>query len=132
MNAQGNEPFVVRVRGGIDLHAAPSLRRALSAALVSNREVALDLSEVTFMDCAGPGAPGPGPTVRPVAETAALVLRGAGRRAVRPLKVTGLLRGLAVGPRPVPPGGVPGRPGRRENCDGSSMGVVPGGGPGTR
>ncbi|MBP0450671.1 STAS domain-containing protein [Kitasatospora sp. RG8] len=97
MNAQGNEPFVVRARGEIDLHAAPSLRRALSAALASHRAVVLDLSEVTFMDCAGLGAL---VWARNQADRSGrrLVLRGAGRCVVRLLKLTGLHRRLAVEP----------------------------------
>ncbi|MFE4361117.1 MULTISPECIES: STAS domain-containing protein [Streptomycetaceae] len=98
MNGQSsNQPFIVRAHGEIDLDAAPSLRRALATALESHREVVLDLSEVTFMDCAGLGA-----LVRARAQAdrcgARLVLRGAGRRVVRLLKLTGLHRRLAVEP----------------------------------
>ncbi|MBO1420243.1 STAS domain-containing protein [Streptomyces sp. FH025] len=75
----------------------PALRRALAAALESHREVVLDLSEVTFMDCTGLGA-----LVRARNQAdrsgARLVLRGAGRRVVRLLKLTGLHRRLAVEP----------------------------------
>ncbi|GAA2263096.1 hypothetical protein GCM10010430_54490 [Kitasatospora cystarginea] len=57
----------------------------------------LDLSEVTFMDCAGLGA-----LVRARNQAdrcgARLVLRGAGRCVVRLLKLTGLHRRLAVEP----------------------------------
>ncbi|MEV8100738.1 STAS domain-containing protein [Kitasatospora sp. NPDC085879] len=97
MNAQGNEPLVVRARGEIDLHTAPSLRRALSAALESHRAVVLDLSEVTFMDCAGLGV-----LVRARNQAgrcgARLLLRGAGRCVVRLLRLTGLHLRLAVEP----------------------------------
>ncbi|MER5351885.1 STAS domain-containing protein [Kitasatospora sp. NPDC002551] len=67
------------------------------AALDSYQEVVLDLAEVTFMDRAGPGA-----LVR--ARTRAdrggrrLVPHGAGRRAVRPLKLTGSHRRLTAEP----------------------------------
>ncbi|GAA2837034.1 hypothetical protein GCM10010441_71790 [Kitasatospora paracochleata] len=97
MHDQGNEPIVVRANGEIDLDTATSLRRALAAALESHREVVLDLSEVTFMDCAGLGA-----LVRARNQAdrcgARLVLRGAGHRVVRLLKLTGLHRRLAVEP----------------------------------
>ncbi|MEU8517688.1 STAS domain-containing protein [Kitasatospora sp. NPDC048722] len=97
MNAQVDEPFVVRARGEIDFDTAPSLRRALAAALESHREVVLDLSEVTFMDCAGLGAL---VRARNQADRSGrrLVLRGAGRCVVRLLKLTGLHRRLAVEP----------------------------------
>ncbi|MEU9047007.1 MULTISPECIES: STAS domain-containing protein [unclassified Kitasatospora] len=97
MRDQRHEPIVVRANGEIDLDTAPSLRRALAAALESHREVVLDLSEVTFMDCAGLGA-----LVHARNEAdrrgARLALRGAGRRVVRLLKLTGLHRRLAVEP----------------------------------
>ncbi|MGW3044206.1 STAS domain-containing protein [Kitasatospora sp. NPDC001159] len=97
MRDQGNEPFVVRANGEIDLDTAPSLRRALAAALESHREVVLDLSEVTFMDCAGLGAL---VQARNQADRrgARLVLRGASRCVVRLLKLTGLHRRLTVEP----------------------------------
>ncbi|GJF30396.1 hypothetical protein KNE206_30960 [Kitasatospora sp. NE20-6] len=44
MNGESNEPSTVQVNGEIDLDTAPSLRRALAAALESHREVVLDLS----------------------------------------------------------------------------------------
>ncbi|MEV4183753.1 STAS domain-containing protein [Streptosporangium canum] len=47
---------VVTVSGDLDLDAAPALRRKLTTALNSHREVVLDLSEVEFMECAGLGA----------------------------------------------------------------------------
>ncbi|MEV0537328.1 STAS domain-containing protein [Kitasatospora sp. NPDC050463] len=48
-------PSLVRAGGEIDLAIAPRLRRWLAAALEVHREVVLDVSEVTFMDCSGPG-----------------------------------------------------------------------------
>ncbi|MFB7676557.1 STAS domain-containing protein [Kitasatospora purpeofusca] len=97
MNSQGNETIVVRACGEIDLDTAPSLHRAPAAALESHRKVVLNLSEVTFMDCAGLGA-----LVRARNQAdhggARLVLRGAGRRVVRLLKLTGLHRRLDVEP----------------------------------
>ncbi|GAA2974147.1 hypothetical protein GCM10010519_06690 [Streptomyces lactacystinicus] len=97
MHDQGHDPFVVRADGEIDLGTAPSLRRALTAALKSHREVVLDLSEVTFMDCAGLG-------VLVQAHNQAdrcggrLALRGAGRCVLRLLKLTGLNGRLIVEP----------------------------------
>ncbi|GAA2753488.1 STAS domain-containing protein [Kitasatospora cinereorecta] len=128
MHDQGNEPFVVRANGEIDLDTATSLRRALAAALGSHREVVLDLSEVTFMDCAGLGAL---VWARNHADRcgARLVLRGAGRCVVRLLKLTGLHRRLAVEPEVARARRALGR---RENRGDSSMGGVPGGGPGAR
>nr|WP_095877786.1 STAS domain-containing protein [Streptomyces sp. TLI_235] len=81
----------------MDIHTAPSLRCALSAALESHRAVVLDLLEVTFMDCAGLGA-----LVRARNQAdrcgARLVLGGAGRCVVRLLRLTGLHPRLAVEP----------------------------------
>ncbi|MEU8927995.1 STAS domain-containing protein [Kitasatospora sp. NPDC048545] len=95
MRNQVQVPFVVRAGGEIDLDTAPYLRRALAAALESHREVVLDLSEVTFMDCAGLSA-----LVRARNQAdrcgGRLILRGAGRSVVRLLKLTGLYRRLAV------------------------------------
>ncbi|MFI2608938.1 STAS domain-containing protein [Kitasatospora sp. NPDC018619] len=101
MNGRSDAPFVVRAHGEIDLDTAPALRRALAAALESHREVVLDLSEVTFMDCAGLGAL---VRARNQADRGGrrLVLRGADRRVVRLLKLTGLHRRLAVEPSPAP------------------------------
>ncbi|MGW4379726.1 STAS domain-containing protein [Kitasatospora sp. NPDC004531] len=97
MDGQDTEPFTVQVNGEIDLDTVPSLRRALAAAIDSHREVVLDLSEVTFMDCAGLGA-----LVRARNQAdrcgARLVLRGAGRRVVRLLELTGLHRCLTAEP----------------------------------
>ncbi|AUY48353.1 STAS domain-containing protein [Streptomyces sp. CB01881] len=97
MNGQSNQPFIVRANGEIDLDTAPALRRTLAAALESHREVVLDLSEVTFMDCAGLGAL---VRARNQADRSGrrLVLHDAGRRVVRLLKLTSLYRRLAVDP----------------------------------
>ncbi|MFJ1790955.1 STAS domain-containing protein [Kitasatospora griseola] len=97
MNGRSNQPFIVRANGEIDLDTAPALCRALAAALASHREVVLDLSEVTFMDCAGLGAL---VRARNQADRSdrRLILRGAGRCVVRLLKLTGLHRRLAVEP----------------------------------
>jgi len=47
---------VVRVAGGVDLAAAPGLRELLEQACADPvRPVVVDLSGVTFMDCAGLG-----------------------------------------------------------------------------
>ncbi|MFF7585900.1 STAS domain-containing protein [Kitasatospora purpeofusca] len=97
MSSESNEPCTVRVNGEIDLDTAPSLRRDLATALDSHHEVVLDLSEVTFMDCAGLGA-----LVRARKQAdrcgARLVLRGAGRHVLRLLELTGLHRRLTVEP----------------------------------
>ncbi|GLW72680.1 hypothetical protein Kpho02_49790 [Kitasatospora phosalacinea] len=95
-------PFPVRVRGEVDADTAPRTHRELTRALAEHREVVLDLSEVTFMDCAG---------LRVLLAAgeladrtgARLVLRGAGRPVARLLELTGLdLAGLERpgGPRP--------------------------------
>ncbi|KDN87972.1 STAS domain-containing protein [Kitasatospora cheerisanensis] len=101
MNARTSHPFVVRGEGEIDVDTAPALCRALADALESHREVVLDLSEVTFMDCAGLGAL---VRARNQADRSGrrLILCGAGRRVVRLLELTGLHRLLAVEPRPGP------------------------------
>ncbi|MFD5559265.1 STAS domain-containing protein [Kitasatospora griseola] len=97
MNGQRNQPFIVRVNGEIDLDTAPALRRALAAALDAHREVVLDLSEVTFMDCAGLGAV---VRARNQADRSGrrLVLRGTSGCVVRLLELAGLQRRLAVEP----------------------------------
>lgn len=53
MRERSSIPTVVMARGEIDLDTAPSLERALADALRAYREVVLDLTYVTFMDCAG-------------------------------------------------------------------------------
>ncbi|MFF4344380.1 STAS domain-containing protein [Kitasatospora sp. NPDC001540] len=99
-------PFLVRVRGEVDADTAPRTGRELARALAEHREVVLDLSEVTFMDCAG---------LRVLLAAgeqadrtgARLVLRGAGRPVTRLLELTGLdLAGLER------PGGARPRAGR--------------------
>ncbi len=44
---------MVRASGDIDYDTAPALRRTLAAEFGKRREGVLDLSQVTFMDCAG-------------------------------------------------------------------------------
>ncbi|MEV4557873.1 STAS domain-containing protein [Kitasatospora sp. NPDC049285] len=92
-----HESVVVRACGEIDLDTAPGLHRELARALTERREVVLDLSGVTFMDCAGLGAL---VRARNQAERcgARLVLRGAGGCVVRLLRLTGLHRRLTVEP----------------------------------
>ncbi|MFJ9770329.1 STAS domain-containing protein [Kitasatospora sp. NPDC101157] len=94
-------PFVVTACGEIDLDTAPRLHRELSRALTEHREVVLDLSEVTFMDCSGLGVL---VRARNQADRSgrSLVLRGVGRPVARLLKLTGLGCRLAPGPRPSP------------------------------
>ncbi|WBP84546.1 STAS domain-containing protein [Kitasatospora cathayae] len=87
----------MRAGGEIDLATAPRLRHRLAAALEAHREVVLDLSEVTFMDCSG---------LRVLVQArnqadqygGRLVLRGVGRPVARLLKLTGLSRRLAASP----------------------------------
>ncbi|MEV7775775.1 STAS domain-containing protein [Kitasatospora sp. NPDC086791] len=86
---------LVTARGDLDLCTAPELRRRLSAALRAYREVVLDLAGVEFMDCSGLGA-----LVHAQNQAdrlgARLILRGAGPRVLRLLKLTGLNRRLIV------------------------------------
>ena len=50
------ERYVVRVIGELDLHSAPQLREALVDLLAAGAErIALDCSELTFIDSAGIG-----------------------------------------------------------------------------
>ncbi|MFI6449682.1 STAS domain-containing protein [Kitasatospora sp. NPDC050543] len=95
MQGQGPAPFTVRARGEIDLAAARHLRRKLARALVEHREVVLDLSEVTFMDCAGLGALVQG---RNLADRTGLrlVLHGIAHPVARLLRLTGLTCRLAT------------------------------------
>ncbi|MFF8772489.1 STAS domain-containing protein [Kitasatospora sp. NPDC015120] len=88
---------MVRAFGEIDIATAPRLGRRLAAALGAHREVVLDLSEVTFMDCSG---------LRVLVQArnradrygGRLVLRGARGPVARLLRLTGLGRRLAAGP----------------------------------
>ncbi|WP_035791326.1 STAS domain-containing protein [Kitasatospora mediocidica] len=86
---------VVRANGEIDLDAAPALRRVLSKALRGHHEVVLDLSPVTFMDCAGLRVL---VSARDQADRTGrrLVLRGAGPQVTRLLKLTRLERHLPL------------------------------------
>ncbi|GAA2276158.1 MULTISPECIES: STAS domain-containing protein [Kitasatospora] len=88
-------PLVVRVGGEIDVATAPRLRQRLAAALEAHREVVLDLSEVTFMDCSGLGVL---VQARNQADRCGrrLVLHGVGHPVARLLKLTGLTRRLAA------------------------------------
>ncbi|GLW56325.1 STAS domain-containing protein [Kitasatospora phosalacinea] len=82
-------PFLVRARGEVDVDTAPRTSRELTRALTAHREVVLDLSAVTFMDCTGLRvllAAGD------LAERtgARLELRGVGRPVARLLELAGL------------------------------------------
>ncbi|MFJ2582051.1 STAS domain-containing protein [Kitasatospora aureofaciens] len=91
--------FTVRVCGEIDLDSASDLRRELSRALADHRQVVLDLSQVTFMDCSGLNVL---PEARNQADRngARLALRGITRPVARLLKLTGPTTWLAPAPRP--------------------------------
>ncbi|MDQ0305926.1 anti-sigma B factor antagonist [Kitasatospora herbaricolor] len=88
---------VVWARGDIDLETAPALHRRLEAALREHRDVVLDLSQVTFMDCAGLGTL---LDARGQAERhgGRLVLRAVGPDVLRLLRLTGLEGRLTVTP----------------------------------
>ncbi|MFI6151123.1 STAS domain-containing protein [Kitasatospora sp. NPDC051170] len=102
-------PFTVRARGEIDLDTAPRLRRELERALVEHPMVVLDLSQVTFMDCAGLGAL---LRARSQADHSGrrLVVHGVSRPVARLLKLTGLTRRLVPAPGPAA-GKAPATPG---------------------
>ncbi|MFC8718522.1 STAS domain-containing protein [Kitasatospora sp. NPDC057198] len=80
---------LVRAHGEIDADTAPRLRRQLLRGLAAHPEVVLDLSDVTFMDCAG---------LRVLVEARGLadrkggrlLLRGVGTPVARLLHLTGL------------------------------------------
>ncbi|MER6298952.1 STAS domain-containing protein [Kitasatospora sp. NPDC001539] len=97
MSDRGPAPHVVRAYGEIDLDTAPRLRRDLSRALAEHRDVVLDLSGVTFMDCSGLGVL---VDARNQADRqgSRLLLRGVGRPVARLLKLTGLTGHLAPTP----------------------------------
>jgi len=99
MRQPTSTPAVVRASGEVDLDTAAALHRALAEALRAHREVVLDLSQVTFMDCAGLRAL---VAARNQADRQGrrLVLRGVGHRVVRLLKLTGLNRRLMSQPAP--------------------------------
>lgn len=93
MQGELQDTAVVTACGEIDIDTAPALGLALLAALRTHREVTLDLSEVTFMDCAG---------LRELVDArnqadrrgSNLILRGAGAPVLRLLRLTGLDRRL--------------------------------------
>jgi anti-anti-sigma factor len=93
MREQRQDSTVVTARGDIDVVSAPSLCLELAAALATHREVALDLSQVTFMDCSGLRAL---VHARNLADERGgrLVVRGAGAPVLRLLRLTGLDRRL--------------------------------------
>jgi anti-sigma B factor antagonist len=86
---------VIMARGDIDLESAPSLCVDLLDALDTHREVVLDLSGVTFMDCAGLRAL---VHARNHADRrgARLILRRPGAPVLRLLRLTGLARRMTV------------------------------------
>ena len=49
----GHNTAEVHIRGELDIASAPQLAAILDAALANARLVVLDLSQLTFMDCAG-------------------------------------------------------------------------------
>ncbi|WP_042391633.1 STAS domain-containing protein [Streptacidiphilus carbonis] len=87
---------LVQARGEIDLDTAPALQRRLTAALKAHGEAVLDLSQVTFMDCAG---------LRPLLlahhlaarHGGRLILHGACHPVLRLLELTGLDQYLTLG-----------------------------------
>ncbi|WP_051826647.1 STAS domain-containing protein [Kitasatospora aureofaciens] len=91
---------MVRAGGEIDLPTAPRLLHRLAVALEAHREVVLDLSEVTFMDCSGLGllVQARNQAARHQADQCGgrLVRRGVGRPVARLLKLTGLSRRLSA------------------------------------
>ncbi|WP_051836851.1 STAS domain-containing protein [Streptomyces sp. NRRL WC-3742] len=101
-------PFTVRARGEIDLDTAPRLRRELERALSEHHVVVLDLSQVTFMDCAGLGAL---VQARNRADHSGrrLVVHGISRPVARLLTLAGLTRRLAPAPGAAAGGGAAGR-----------------------
>ncbi|MFE2914587.1 STAS domain-containing protein [Kitasatospora indigofera] len=130
---------VVWARGDIDLDTAPALHRRLEAALREHRDVVLDLSQVTFMDCAGLGTllDARGQADR---HGGRLVLRAVGPDVLRLLRLTSLEGRLTATPEHDPCGRArpqAQRPGttrfamegeRRDDA----MGSLPGRGPRTR
>ena len=97
MRERSSLPVVVMARGEIDLDTAPSLGRALADALRAHRDVVLDLTEVTFMDCTDLNV------LLAAREQADLhgrrfTVHGAGHRVERLLELTGTDRHLTVLP----------------------------------
>ncbi|MET9611966.1 STAS domain-containing protein [Kitasatospora indigofera] len=97
MDDKRSTAAVVRARGDIDLDTAPALRHRLEAALREHRDVVLDLSQVTFMDCAGLGALLDA-SDRADRDGRHLVLRPVGPDVLRLLRITGLEGRLTVAP----------------------------------
>ena len=94
---RSNTTAVATARGEIDIDTAPPLGLELAAALKTHREVVLDLSRVTFMDCSGLRALD---HARHVASEhdSRLLLRGAQASVLRLLKLTGMHRHLTLEP----------------------------------
>ncbi|WP_055590911.1 STAS domain-containing protein [Peterkaempfera griseoplana] len=97
MHAQHRPAPVVTARGDIDLATAPSLRRRLADALATHPEVVVDMSQVTFMDCAGLSALVDARN-RADAHGGRLLLRGTNDKVRRLLTLTGLHRRLTPEP----------------------------------
>lgn len=97
MRERSSLPVVVMAKDEIDLDTAPSLECALADALRAHREVVLDLTEVTFMDCAGLNV------LLAVRKQADLhgrrfAVHGVGHRVARLLELTGTDQYLTVVP----------------------------------
>ena len=106
-NASTLDDGLLVVSGEVDLATVPELRRRLGGATTRAPELTVDLSAVTFIDCAG---------LRPLLEArkrqrvdgGRLVLRSPSWAVVRLLRFTGLLAAFTVvdalsrAPGPVP------------------------------
>ena len=56
--ASADEAFVIAVSGQADLHTAPELREAIGSAIdEGHRQLAIDLTEATFIDSMTLGCP---------------------------------------------------------------------------
>lgn len=83
---------VVEVCGEIDAYSSPRLREALAGVSAEGRHlVAVDMSQVTFMDSSGLGVL-VGAVKRAKAGQGALCLFGASEHVLRVLRITGLVR----------------------------------------
>jgi stage II sporulation protein AA (anti-sigma F factor antagonist) len=91
------ETVVVRPSGALDVMTAPRLRRVLESVVGEVDAVVVDLSEVSFADCAGL-APIRHAITQGTGATAVRIV-GARPRVDRVLRLTGLLR-----PAGAPPG----------------------------
>ncbi len=97
VHPDGPDGVLVRARGDLDVSAVQLIREVLEAAVTAGvHRVAVDVSELTFLDAAGLRAM-LGPRT-PTGDQAQLVLRAPSRPARRAIELAGLAALIEAGP----------------------------------